>query len=425
MASKKSGPPPRKQPTFLEVARLARVSPATVTRVLTGAAGVSKELQVRVHRAAQSLGVDLHKKKRSRIVAFIMSNRDVLHLFQARILHGAELYCSAQGWEMLFLSFRYPLGAGYKEVHLPQILGQRDLLRGVILGGTNSAAMLHSLGKQDIPFAVLGNNVVGEWQPAHYDVVSSDDGGGAFEVTRDLIQQGHRSIAYIGDLQLPWYAHCAAGYTRAMEDAGLEPRIKEVHAADRELGYLGAKSILSEPQVTAVFAGNDQVAVGVYRALGEAGVSIPGDISVVGMNDTEAENLYPRLTTVREFPEELGKHLAELVLRRLSDPEAQPQQILLPTQLVRRESSAPPSKPQDNGPGQDRSWRLPSGATRFPGPAAGGSPTEDSAARVRSTPTTSRLRVRASGPRRARVAAPADSGDNSCGTTVHQSRPMS
>jgi LacI family transcriptional regulator len=332
---------PKRKPTYLEVARLAKVSPSTVTRVVCGSPGVSKEMQARVRRAAQALGVDVERKKRARIISFLLSNRDVLHPFQARILVGAEAYCASQGWEMLFFGFRYPLGAGHKEIHLPQILARRDTVRGVILGGTNSAELLLSLKERDIPFAVLGNNVVGDWQPGEYNVVSSDDVSGSLELTSSLIAQGHRHIWYIGDLRLPWYAHCAEGYRRAMTAAGLEPRIREVRASDRELGYLAAKSILAQPPVTAVFAGNDQVAVGVYRAFGEAGIVIPGDISVVGFNDTEGEILYPRLTTVREFPEELGRHLAELVLRCISVPDAEAQQVMLPTQLIRRESWYP------------------------------------------------------------------------------------
>jgi DNA-binding LacI/PurR family transcriptional regulator len=332
-----------KRGTYLEVARLAQVSPATVTRIAAGSAGVSREVHARVRRAAARLGTTLERKQRTRIVAFLLSNRDVLHPYQAHVLLGAEAYCAANGWEMLFLSFRYPLFGTYKEIHLPQILEQRDLLRGIILGGTNSANLLRTLKKRGIPFAVLGNNVVGDWQPAECDVVSSDDVNGAYDITCDLIAQGHRTIWFIGDLQLPWYARCAEGYGRAMAAAGLQPQIKEIHTGDRELGYLGARSILSQPPVSAVFAGNDQVAVGVYRAFGEAGVRIPHDVSVVGFNDTEGQNLYPPLTTVREFPEEIGRHLAELVLRRIDTPDIPERQMLLPTQLVRRESAAAPA----------------------------------------------------------------------------------
>ncbi|MEO8125657.1 MAG: LacI family DNA-binding transcriptional regulator [Bryobacteraceae bacterium] len=329
--------------TFLEVARSAKVSAATVTRVAAGRTGVSPEIEARVRRAAKALGVDLHRKSGTNIVAFFLSNRDVLHPFQARILLGAESYCSLQGWEILFLSFRYPLADAHTSIQLPQIVSQGDLLRGVILGGTNTPALLQALKKRNIPVAVAGNNVLGDWNPAEWDVVSSDDVTGAHEVTADLIAQGHRAIWYIGDVRMAWFAHCAEGYTRAMREAGLEPHIKGAHAPDHELGYLAAKSILSHNPVTAIFAGNDQVAVGVYRALGEAGISIPSDVSVAGFNDTASSSLFPSLTSVREFPEQLGQHLAELLLRRIATLDAPVQQILLPTQMVRRESSGPPS----------------------------------------------------------------------------------
>jgi DNA-binding LacI/PurR family transcriptional regulator len=355
----------RKSATYLEVARLAKVSASTVTRTAAGGAGVSKEVSLRVRRAAAKLGTDLNKKNRTRIIAFLLSNRDVLHPFQGHILLGAEAYCAANGWEMLFLPFRYPLFGNYAEIQLPQIVSRRDLLRGIILGGTNSASLLRTLKKRGMPFAVLGNNVVGDWQPADCDVVSSDDVNGAYELTCELVTQGHRDIWFLGDLQLPWYRDCAEGYGRAMADAGLQPRIKEIHAGDRELGYLAARSILTTPPVTAVFAGNDQVAVGVYRAFGEAEIRIPADISVVGFNDTEGQNLYPALTTVREFPEEIGKHLAELVLERITMPEIPERQLLLPTQLVRRESSSAPSSSRAGHP-------MKSG-DGSPGPATGAS----------------------------------------------------
>jgi DNA-binding LacI/PurR family transcriptional regulator len=344
--SKPQKPPKRKPATYLEVSRLAGVSPATVTRIAAGGAGVSKEVHARVRRAAAKLGANLEKRKRARIIAVLLSNRDVLHPFQAHVLLGAESYCASKGWEMLFLSFRYPLSGTYQEIQLPQILSRRDLLCGIILGGTNSVDLLRTLKKRGIPFAVLGNNVLGEWDPSDFDVVSSDDVTGAYDLTCDLISQGHQDIWYIGDLQLPWYAHCAEGYRRAMAAAGLEPHIKEIHTGDRELGYLAARSILAQHQVTAVFAGNDQVAVGVYRAFGEGGVRIPNDVTVVGFNDSEGQNLYPPLTTVREFPEEIGKHLAEFVIERISTPEVPERLLLLPTQLVRRASASAPSAPR-------------------------------------------------------------------------------
>jgi LacI family transcriptional regulator len=89
---------------------------------------------------------------------------------------------------------------------------------------------------------------------------------------------------------------------------------------------------------TAIFAGNDQAAVGVYRALQESGIRVPDDISVAGFNDTVRDLLFPALTTVREFPREVGLHLAEFTLRRIQDPDLAPQQLLIPNVLIRRDS---------------------------------------------------------------------------------------
>jgi hypothetical protein len=146
-------------------------------------------------------------------------------------------------------------------------------------------------------------------------------------------------IWFIGNLRLPWFARCANGYVEAMKEAGLEPHFSEIHSEDRELGYLAVKSLLANGErPTALFVGTDQAASGVYQALQESGIRIPDDISVAGFNDTMGDVLHPGLTTVREFPKELGAHLAEFTLRRLQEPELPPQQLVMPTELIRRES---------------------------------------------------------------------------------------
>lgn len=332
----------KKKTSFQELAKLAKVSTATVSRIVRGNVNVDPLIRARVRKAAGELGIDLEQRRneKSTIIAFILANRNVLHTFQARVLSGAENYCSSQNKELLFLSLRYSPTVPPREFHLPQILSQRALVRAVILGGTNSANMLSALREREIPFAVLGNNVVGPWTPAEYDAVYSDDIQGAFDLTLYLIEHGHSDIWFIGDSELPWYARCAQGYRESMGQAGLQPRFSEIHSNDRELGYLATRSILSRREpVTAVIAGSDQIARGVYEALNQSGVRIPDDISVAGFNDSEASLIHPTLTSVQEFPEELGKHLAEFVLRRIQEPEREPQQLTIPTRVVVREST--------------------------------------------------------------------------------------
>ena len=325
--------------TLKDVARLAKVSSATVSRVASGNPQVDPEIQSAVYTAAKKLGIDLSETRKNRAIAFVLGNRDTVNEFQSRILLGAESYCAQHNWDLQFISFRCDLYAPPANLRLPEALTRPNRVSGVILSGTHSVSILSALREKRIPFSVVGNNIVGEWRPEEYDCVSTDDVRGSAEITQYLISQGHRAIWFIGNQRLPWFARCAEGYSRTMKEAGLEPRFSEIRSEDRELGYLAIKSLLaSGERPTGVFAGTDEVASGVYQALQESGILIPDDISVAGFNDTLGELLHPGLTTAREFPKELGSHLAEFTLRRIQDPSLPPQQLTVPTELVRRES---------------------------------------------------------------------------------------
>jgi LacI family transcriptional regulator, galactose operon repressor len=272
-------------------------------------------------------------------ITFVLGNRDTVNEFQSNILLGAESFCSSHGYGLHFVSFGSDLNAPLGSVRLPDVLTQSNRPGGVILTGTHSASILTALVESNIPFSLVGNNIVGEWQPEQFDCVFTDDIRGSAEITRYLIAQGHRNIWYVGNQRLPWFARCARGYRQVMKEADLEPHFSEIGAEDRELGYLAVKALLADGErPTALFAGTDQAASGVYQALQESGIRIPDDISVAGFNDTIGDVLHPGLTTVREFPKELGVHLAEFVLQRINQPELAPQQLVMPTELIRRES---------------------------------------------------------------------------------------
>ena len=93
--------------------------------------------------------------------------------------------------------------------------------------------------------------------------------------------------------------------------------------------------------MTAICAGDDMAARGVYKAIHEAGLNIPRDISVVGFNDTDAASLNPPLTSVRVFTEQIGRGMAALAFERITRPDLKPEVVTIPTQLVRRESCRP------------------------------------------------------------------------------------
>jgi len=300
----------------------------------------NRGLLLRSHGGAAKPNVDLTQRKETKALAFLLSNRTMLHTFHARMLGGAEEYCAEHGWDIVYLSYSYSPHTPWKELHLPEVIQHGDIVRAVILAGTNSMNIIKLLEHKEITFAVLGNNIVDELLHLKHDAVFSDDVQGGYDVARYLISQGHRRICFVGNTRLPWFSRCFAGYRRAMDEAGLVPRHSDIHSEDDSvIGYLGAKSLLAgnEP-VTAIFAGNDLAAHGVYKALRDGGLRVPDDISVVGCNDSIGAWLFPGLTTIREFPEEIGKHLAEAVLNRIESPGQDAQCITIPTELIKRDS---------------------------------------------------------------------------------------
>ena len=332
-----------KRVTIKDVARAAQVSVATVSRVGTGSARVSPEIAERVRLAALNLGSDLVGRNKSKVIAFVLGNRDMLQLFHSHMLVGAESYCAARGWNMLFLTLRYPATAPWQELHLPPILARHNMVDGVILGGTNTPNLFELLRRKAIPFAVLGNNVISEWRPEDHDVVWFDDIQGSFEVTRYLLSLGHRNIWFVGHTRLPWFSRRHEGYCRAMKEAGFLPRLSEIDSDnDQDVGYMATKALLSRGEpVDAIQAGDDRVAAGAYKALRDYGLRIPDDVSVTGCDDIEAVMLHPSLTTIRIFTQQVGKQMAELVLKRIECPTLSPQHFTIPTQLVKRESCRP------------------------------------------------------------------------------------
>lgn len=343
----KSVPTPKRKAGLREIASAANVSIATASRVLSGNNKVDPAIRKAVWTEAEKLGIDPSQRNKNKTLAFLLSNRAMLHAFHSRILSGAEAHCTANGWDMIYLSYNYPAHIPWTDLHLPKVVQRYDLIRAVILAGTNSANLLKLLGHKKIPFVVLGNNVIGEQQELkNQDAVFVDDIQGGLDATRYLIGLGHRHICFVGNTRLPWFARCFEGYESAMNENHLVPLQSSTDSADdAESGYLGTKSLIARDEpFTAILAGNDSTAYGVYKALQERGLRIPRDVSVVGCDDTVGTLLSPALSSTREFPEQLGKQLVELALNRISKPDQEPRSVTIPTEFIKRDSCAAPAQ---------------------------------------------------------------------------------
>jgi len=179
-----------------------------------------------------------------------------------------------------------------------------------------------------------------------YAAVRADETGGGNDITRYLLGLGHTTISFVANTRLPWFRRRFEAYRAAMEAAGLQPLLGEFDSDDeRQVGYLAAKSILDKGDpVTAIIAGNDHIAQGVYDALRDRGVKVGEQISVAGFNDTlEAVVLHPTLTTVRVHSEQIGRQLAELLLRQIEGRSPVLETVTIPARLIKRDSCLPPA----------------------------------------------------------------------------------
>jgi DNA-binding LacI/PurR family transcriptional regulator len=174
--------------------------------------------------------------------------------------------------------------------------------------------------------------------------VTVDSQLGAELATRHLLELGHRTVIHISGPR-DWIEaqHRIVGWRRALEQAGAQ--VPEVILGDwsAQSGYDAGHVLENLPEATAVFAANDNMALGLLRALSEQGRSVPGEMSVVGFDDiAEAGFFTPPLTSIRQDFSEMGRRSVELLLRQVETGSRSVEHITLAPEMVLRESTAPP-----------------------------------------------------------------------------------
>ena len=334
-----------------DVARSVGVSTATVSRALRGLPRVSDETRDRVLAAAAELDYVASPNAaglasgRTRSVGVIVPF--VTRWFYAGVVQGAEELLREAGYDLLL----YNLG-GSQEAR--QRIFRGDLLRKrvdavLVLSLTPTDAEVASLGRLNRPVAVVGASVPG------WGSVRIDDQATARIAMQHLLALGHRRIAYIGGSltdQLDFAAPLdrLTGYREALRGAGVraDPRLEMVGDFTVRGGLAAMTTLLaSHPRPTAVFAASDEMAIGAVHAARSAGLRVPEDLSVIGVDDHEMAEFF-ELSTVAQPVHLQGRLAAGLLLdaladRRAAGPAQEPQALTVPTRLIVRATTAPPA----------------------------------------------------------------------------------
>lgn len=332
-------------PTLTDVAKLAGVSTMTVSRVINGHTKVAEHTRARVHAAMDSL--DYRPNMLARGLASGRSHNigvltlDTTLYGPSAALRGIEQAARVGGYSVTITHLSDP--------DQTAIAQGASLLRsrssdGVILLQPliSEVESRPDVDGNDLPPVVA----IHAGNPGSYPVVTVDQRLGAKLATEHLLSLGHKTVWHIAGPGA-WYegVERVVGWREALDAAGAEvpPLVHGDWSAAS--GYTAAKELLANDGVTAIFVGNDSMALGVLHAMHELGLRCPDDVSLVGFDDyPEAAFFSPALTTIRQDFDEIGRLSVALLLDLIEKDAPPAQHVVLEPKLVVRASAAPPSR---------------------------------------------------------------------------------
>jgi LacI family transcriptional regulator len=331
--------------TISDVARRAGVSAMTVSRVINNSGYISPETRERVEKAIADLGYVPNalarslRFKQTKTLALVLT--DITNPFFTTLARGVEDAASQQGFSVIFCNTDE---SESKEAEYLNVVLQKQVDGLLLVPACCSGDSITFLQERKVPVVVLDRRVT----DVKVDVVRCDSEEGAYRLTRHLLDLGHTRIAILsGPPSASTATDRVGGYRRALAEAGLESYAELVYRGGftQASGYqMALQALAVVPRPTALFAANNFIASGAFRAVREAGLRVPEDISIVSFDDLPtASDMGPFLTVAAQPAYEMGRKATEILLTRLAgEGPAEPQEIVLPTEIIVRESSAPP-----------------------------------------------------------------------------------
>jgi DNA-binding LacI/PurR family transcriptional regulator len=331
------------RPTIYDVARLAGVSTATVSRALNGTGQIAPATRTAIEAAVEQLGYRPNTIARSLVtkstqtIAFLLP--DITNPFYAALASSIQRLADKRDHLMLLCTTESDPEQEEKYLnHLRAKQVDGALVDGLVLPPDRIARFV----AEGFPIVCLDRDIDSPAVP----LVQVDNRLGARIATEHLLSLGHTRIAHITGARLRISEERVAGYREALADAGIapDPRLVAVGSFSEEGGYEATRALLeSGTEFTALFAANDLSAVGALNAISTSGRRVPDDISVVGFDDVPlAAFTAPPLTTIHQPAEEIAQQATEILFGLVHGRKVRRLRYLLEPRLVVRASTAPP-----------------------------------------------------------------------------------
>jgi DNA-binding LacI/PurR family transcriptional regulator len=332
-----------RRPTIYDVARLAGVSTATVSRALNGTAPIAPATRTAIDQAVEQLGYRANTIARSLVtkstqtIAFLLP--DITNPFYASLVSGIQEHTLRHGHTMLLCTTD---GDPEREEQYLELLRAKQVDGALVDGLVLPPERIARFVADGFPIVCLDRDVDSPSVP----LVQVDNRLGARMATEHLLSLGHTRIAHVaGAEELRISEQRAAGYRDALAEAGVEadPRLTATGSFTEGGGYAATLALLeSGAEPTAVFAANDLSAIGAINAIIESGWRVPVDVSVVGFDDLRLSAFTaPPLTTIHQPAVEIAHCATEILVDLIRGRSVHRLQYLLEPRLVVRSSTAP------------------------------------------------------------------------------------
>lgn len=325
--------------TLTEIAAHASVSRSTVSLVLRESPLVNEKTRLRVRESIEALdyvydrGAARMRGRSSRTIGLVVT--DLTNSFYAELIAGVDETLDAGGLIALLANTGEDLDRQRRVLER----FREHAVDGVILCAAEGASweFVNRLRDWGMPFVQALREVEG----AVVDFVGTDNRLGTEMATEHLIRRGHRSIVFIGGAAETSVSQLRRrGYVDAMQANGLSPIISPCRSTKEAAALAAREAFTGDDAPTAAVCFNDAVAMGVTLGVRQLG-QVPGkDVAVIGFDDTaDAELWVPELSSIAIHPAAIGASAAELLMRRIVDPDGAPERIIVPPRLVMRDST--------------------------------------------------------------------------------------
>ena len=341
--------------TIKDVAKVANVSITTVSRVSNGSKGVSVKTRRRVLNTIKELGYSPSAMasglKTSLSKSIGIAVPDTIGDFYGEVINGIESAATENEYNLI-ISLNHHIVK--EELSAVNFFKAKKVDGAILVTTSGDDDYIHFLIEEGYNIVLLDRDP----HSLKVDTVKIDNFRGGYIATEYLLNLGHSNILFIeGVSYIDSSKERFNGYKKALKDKKIKFNPDFILNGDFlvDSGYLSVKKYLEEHGLnfTAIFAANDQMAIGAIKALNDKGIVIPNEVSVVGFDDSYiSPYVIPSLTTIKQRREEMGRIATELLLDRISYRDTKgktPRQIIIPVELIERKSAIPISSKQRRG----------------------------------------------------------------------------